>query len=871
FGIVYEPLLEIPAIEKTGKKAWYITDADFVTTEEGTGVVHTAVVYGEDDYNLGLKKDLPVMPLLDEKGIFNADAPELIRGQYFKKSEGVIKEYLETKGLLFAKQNHTHSYPHCWRCDTQLFYNAISAWFINIQKIKPRLIKLNEKINWYPDNLKHGRFLNILETAPDWNISRNRYWATPLPFWKCDKCQKTKVLGSVEELRAVAPGKITKLILVRHGESLKNIQHIFDSGQDSSFVLDKTGIKEAKAAAKKIAKETGELVIYASPIVRTKQTAEIIAKKLGLEITFAPELEDIHNGNWDGRVWNDPAIADSRQAYKTLAPAEQYLAKRGQTGETWQEAEARITDFVKAIALKEAGKTIILVSHQGPMIYLVKALRNLGVEETVKLFDLPAWQAYAEPISVYIDHKTGKELDMHKQFVDEVKFPCPCGGMMARIPEVIDCWVESASMPFAEHHYPFENEAVFRQRFPGQYIAEYIAQTRAWFYYMHVMSTLLFNDISFQNCVCTGTILNDKGEKLSKSKRNFTDPWEIINLYGVDALRYYLMSGVVMQAENLFFNDREVKDVYNKVINILNNILSFYQTFSAGTEVTNLEKSDLTNVLDLWITSKLELLKKEVTDAMDNYNVVKASRPIKDFIDELSTWYVRRSRDRFKSEDSAEKLKALKTLRHTLINLAKLMAPFTPYIAEHLWQELKATPESVHLATWPKSEPEFFNEKVLSQMEVTRKIVEAGLAARAAAGVKIRQPLTCYTTPLGQELTMQYGDIIKDELNVLMLKSGSDSLDTVLTPELKEQGLYRELTRAINALRKDAGLTIQDRVTIYYQTASYEIAAVFAKFKADLQKDTLAAAILNQKPELPAEHQTEANINGVTVWIGLKK
>src|SRR3989338_1464422 len=353
-GLEYEPLFDIPAIRETGKKAWYVTAADFVTTEEGTGVVHTAVVYGGDDYNLGLKIGLPVVPLLNDAGHFNEFAPELIRGQYFKKSEKLIKEDLENRGLLFARENHTHSYPHCWRCGTQLFYNAISAWFIDIQKIKKRLIKLNEKINWFPEHLKHGRFLNILETAPDWNISRNRYWATPLPFWRCDGegCGKVVCVGSVEELKKIA-------------------------------------------------------------------------------VNF----EEVYGG------------------------------------------------------------------------------------------------------------KKVEEMDLHKHLMDKIKLKCDkCGGEMSRTPEVIDCWVESASMPFAEWHYPFENKAVFEKRFPGQYIGEYIAQTRAWFYYMHVMATLLFDNISFENVVCTGTILNDKGEKLSKSKLNYTDPWVIIEQYGVDALRYYLMT-----------------------------------------------------------------------------------------------------------------------------------------------------------------------------------------------------------------------------------------------------------------------------------------------------------------------------------------
>jgi isoleucyl-tRNA synthetase len=299
--------------------------------------------------------------------------------------------------------------------------------------------------------------------------------------------------------------------------------------------------------------------------------------------------------------------------------------------------------------------------------------------------------------------------------------------------------------------------------------------------------------------------------------------------------------------------------------------LTFYQTFSAGATVTNLEKKDLTNVLDVWIASKLELLKKEVTYQMDNYNTVKATRPLKDFIDELSTWYVRRSRDRFKSDDQEEKFKALKTLRHVLINLAKLMAPFTPFIAETIWQELKGQPESVHLADWPKEEKEFLDEKVLANMELARKVVEAGLAARATAGLKIRQPLASYSTSLAKKLDPEYVEIIKNELNILDLKFGEDKLDTKLTPELAEQGLYRELVRFINALRKQAGLTIQDKVTVYYQAENTEVNAVFSKFATELKKDTLASEIKNEKQVLDENWQTKVKVNDTAVWLGLKK
>lgn len=687
-GVEYEPLFEIPAVKNSGKKAWYVADADFVTTEEGTGIVHTAVIYGEDDYNLGVKIDLPMVPLLDEKGHFNSDAPELISGQYFKKAEKAIKEDLDKRGLLFAKENHTHSYPHCWRCDTQLFYNAISAWFIDIQKVKSRLIKLNEKINWYPEHLKHGRFLNILETAPDWNISRNRYWATPLPFWKC-VCGQTECIGSVKELQK-------------------------------------------------------------------------------------------------------------------------------------------------------------------------KAINFDAVYNTEKV----------------------EELDLHKDQMDKIKLKCACGKEMARIPEVIDCWVESASMPFAEFHYPFENKEVFKSRFPGQYIAEYIAQTRVWFYYMHVMAVLLFDDVSFENCVTTGTILNEKGDKLSKSKMNYTDPWVIIEQYGVDAMRYYMMSSVVMDAENLFFNDKEVKEIYNKVINILWNVVEFYKMYADchprengvpddGQLDSRVRGNDSRNVLDKWILAKLNLLVKEVTIQMDNYNTVKASRPIKDFIDDLSTWYLRRSRDRFKGDDEADKQAALATLREVLLTLSKLMAPFTPFIAEKIYQEISAELESVHLEEWPKAEGKLIDEKVLTEMSTARKIVEMGLAVRAEKGIKVRQPLSALRVT-GGELSNELQQIVADELNVKKVETNkkgdvlSVELDATITPELKKEGLAREIVRVINQKRKETGLTIQDKIIVRYQTDDKLLREVFAEFGSEIKKSVLAEKLEEGGAE-------EVKIDGIQVKIGVEK
>lgn len=687
-GIEYEPLFDMPAVKETGKKAYYVAAGDFVTTVDGTGIVHTAVIYGEEDYNLGVKLDLPMVPMLDEKGHFNEVAPEFIRGQYFKKAEKEIKNDLEKRGLLFSREQYTHSYPHCWRCDTQLFYNAISAWFIDIQKIKGRLIELNEKINWYPEHLKHGRFLNILETAPDWNISRNRYWATPLPFWKCDNkdCAETLCVGSVAELR----------------EKALNFAEVF----------------------------TSEKV---------------------------------------------------------------------------------------------------------------------------------------------------EEMDLHKQFTDKIKIKCQkCNGVMSRIPEVIDCWLESGSMPFAEFHYPFENKVTFTKNFPGQYIAEYIAQTRAWFYYMHVVSTLLFDTNSFENCVTTGTILNEKGEKLSKSKMNYTDPWVIIEQYGVDALRYYLMTSVVMEAENLFFNEREVRDIYNKVINILWNVATFYLMYAPEYDGKTKAK-DSTHILDKWILAKLQVLVKEVTVQMDNYNTVRAGRPIKDFIDELSTWYLRRSRDRFKGENEQDKQFALATLNEVLSTLAKVMAPFTPFIAEKIYQttvhssQFIEAKESVHLEDWPEVNKDLENEEVLEKMSIVAEVVELGHSLRKENQINVRQPLPLLVINLDVKLAQNiklsdaYLEIVKDELNIKNVKIWSSlddsssffkgssgkkvaiELDIRISEELKKEGLVREIVRTINQIRKDQKFTISDKVIIKYYTEDALLRAVFVEYAEELKKSVLAESLVESE------------------------
>src|SRR3989344_4103903 len=602
-GLEYEPLFDIPALKN--EKTFRVYAGDFVTTEEGTGIVHTAVVYGEEDYALGMKEGMPVVPLLDEKGIFNEQAPALISGKYFKDAEKPINSDLEKRGLLFKRESHKHSYPHCWRCGTALYYNALPAWFINIQKIKSKLLASNKKeINWYPEHLKFGRYAKSVEAAPDWNISRNRYWGNPIPVWRCEKCGKNTVVGSIAELK-----------------------------------------KQATA----------------------------------------------------------------------------------------------------------------------------------GYEE---------------------------EMDLPPPYIDEVILKSePCGGEAKRITEIFDSWMEAASMPFAEYHYPFENKAVFESRFPAQFVAEYIAQTRAWFYVMHVVSYILFDKAPFENVVTTGTILAEDGSKMSKSKNNYPDPWGVIEKHGVDTLRFYLMNSVVMQADNLFFNERDLENAHRKVIRFLWNIYNYFVTYAneAGWQFDPTVSPEKTkkskNVLDRWANARLQRTIQEVTRYLDNYDTVKTTRELESYLNDLSTWYLRRSRGR---SDNA----FFATLYRALIYVSKALAPFTPFISEHIYRNLNHPdfPESVHLTEWPKLEREKPHEELLEQMKRLREIVEEAHALRAKAGIKLRQPLRKLKIKRQeQKIAEDFLDILKEEVNVLDIEiSDKLELDTKIDEDLKIAGLARELERQIN-------------------------------------------------------------------------
>ncbi len=736
-GLQYEPLYP-GVIPNDSGKAHRIYLADFVTTTDGTGIVHNAAMYGEEDYELAKAKDLPRVDMLNSKGQYLDRAPENLRGVFFKDAEKIILKELKEKNLVYEIESYTHSYPHCHRCGTPLFYNALPAWFINIQKVKSDLLKLNEDINWYPGHLKHGRFGKSMEQAPDWNISRNRFWATALPFWKCqnESCKHVSCVGSINELK----------------EKSTNFSEVYP--------------------------------------------------------------------NFDAA----------------------------------------------------------------------------NLEST----------------------------DLHKPYIDRVKLKCEkCGGEMNRVPEVVDCWVESGSMPFAELHYPFEHNAEsrgitavaerrgsdpedFHNRFPADFVAEYIGQTRAWFYVMHVMGTLVKNQAPFKNVVTTGNILAEDGSKMSKSKNNYPDPWVLIEKYGIDAIRFYLLTCPVMNADDVNFSEKNVQEVNRKVSMLIYNMWSLYRIYESRKDAelnpsTSPLRADGTgrgaerrgngssHILDKWVMAKLGNLQQEVTKQMDGYNTVKAGKAIVDFVNDLSTWYVRRSRDRMKSSSEDSK-QALGTLGYTLVEVSKMLAPFMPFLSEFIFRDVTGK-ESVHLEKW-SAPPENVDENVIKDMEVVREIVTVGLAARKEKALAVRQPLARLAYVLKDKaasLSPELEQLILEELNIKAVDailidkatrpvkvfsfSGTTALEQVyldfeITPELKQEGLARELERAVQDLRKKSGLKVGELVDVYYNTQDEKLELALVELFD--RKKTFVSQI-QKSLEVEVDFEVQTKVDGNAIWLGMAK
>ena len=749
---------------------------DFVSLEEGTGLVHIAPAFGEDDMRVGKENHLPVLMTVDQEGKMIAPDYEWDK-MFVKDADSLIIKDLKEREIIFKEELHEHDYPFCWRCNSPLLYYAKESWFIKMREVKKNLIKNNEKINWVPAHLKEGRFGEWLKDLKDWAFSRERYWGTPLPIWQCSSCGHKEVIGGKEDLLG-QKFSTNKYYILRHGYSLRNHQKLVSSWPEvKPLPLTEKGERQVKLAARKLKKEKIDL-IFSSDILRTRQTAEIVAKELGAEIEYDLRLRDINLGDFNGKP--------TAEFYKVFNLRDLFW-KRPSNGENWPDCKRRMFEFVKNLEKKYKNKRILIVSHGDPLWLLEGALcgwtneqlwhskeghRNYietGEFRKIDFNDLP--------------YNENMELDLHRPYIDDVKFFCPkCGSSMERVSEVADVWFDSGSMPFAQGG----------SQFPADYISEAIDQTRGWFYTLLAVSTLLGKGAPYKNVISSGHVLDEKGEKMSKSKGNVVDPWYIIEKYGADAIRWYFYT-VNQPGDSKLFTEKDIDQSLKKFILIFWNCYQFFATYKKNTKY---KIRDTKYILNKWIISRLNELVLEATEKLDKYDVTGAARAIEDFvINDLSLWYIRRSRKRFKE--------AAGTLALVLQTVSKLTAPFIPFLSEEIY---KGNKNSVHLEDWPKANVKLINKKLNQKMIRVREIVALALAERAKTGIKVRQPLASLLIP--DKIDKELSELIKDEVNVKkIIFSNTLILDTKITPELKKEGKKREIIRNIRDLRKEIGVS----------------------------------------------------------------
>ncbi len=728
-GMRYEPLFDFAGLSPQELElSFKVYPGDFVTGEDGTGIVHIAPAFGEDDVKLGQKYHLPFVQLVDLEGNMTAGP---WKGMFVKKADPLIIEDLERRGLLFKRELYEHDYPFCWRCETPLLYYAKTSWFIRMSQLRNLLVRNNDGINWFPESIKHGRFGNWLENINDWALSRERYWGTPLNIWICNNCKAEESIGSIEELREKA-------------------------------------------------------------------------------------VEDIP-------------------------------------------------------------------------------------------FD----------------------IELHKPYVDRIHLRCPhCGGIMERVPEVIDVWFDSGSMPFAQWHYPFENEEEFEENFPADFITEAVDQTRGWFYSLLAISTLVNGVSPYKTAMCLELILDEKGQKMSKSKGNVIDPWTILDMQGGDAFRWAIYTASPPWYPRRF-GPNTVNESLKEFIIPLRNVYSFFALYA---NIDNFDPVTATYIpverrdtLDRWIIAKLESINKEVLDRFDRFEITQITKDMQRFVDELSNWYVRRSRRRFwKSENDFDKLSAYFTLYEVLRKFTILLAPFTPFMAEIFYQNLvrgisKDVRESVHLEDYPTPRVELMDEKLIQEMEIVIDVASMGRSLRKNSQIRVRQPLKRFILYLNDPLEVPVIEantsVIQEELNVksieithniedyasielkpnlkaigekygslvpLIVKEISKEgnalkfvkegrleieiegqqmtllpseliltvlgkghfiglyengrfafLDTELTPELLKEGEVREIIHAVQNLRKEANLNIEDRIVLSIEPYSDAVSEHIAYIKEE--------------------------------------
>jgi isoleucyl-tRNA synthetase len=855
-GIEYEPPFDYYIKDTTIKNhehGWKVYAADFVTAESGTGIAHEAPAFGADDWELLKKENLPFVQHVNMDGTMKAQVTDFAGMEVKPRSDDdkirlgtdiAVLKYLQDHGTFFSKENITHAYPHCWRCDTPLLNYATSSWFIHVTKIKDNLLKNAESINWSPKHVKEGRFGKWLIGARDWSVSRQRFWASAIPIWSNSAGEK-RAIGSVDELKKLTKKSGNTYFVMRHGEAENNAMNIYSSDPHVHH-LTETGKGQVMQTAKHL-EHKKITAIYASPFLRTRETAEMVADHLQFpkeKIVYDDRLKELDFGDFSGRPASDYWEYHKMQPFSFDVPIP--------GGESYQDTKRRFGSFVYETDKRHAGEAILIVSHGISTEIVPTVIEGADKKRSLEMLlsrlgNKPA-ELHREHEFIPLPHNADYELDLHRPYIDDVELVDEKGNTLTRVSDVLDTWFDSGSMPYGEWHYPFDpssrseqssvhygagnKELLLPRGFPAEFIAEGIDQTRAWFYYLHVLAGGLFEKNAFQNVIVNGVVLAEDGKKMSKKLKNYPDPMMIVDRYGADALRFYMLSSPIVQAENLDFSEKGVDEIYKKLILKLGNVVSFYELYKTGEETM----SEPT-ILDRWMLSRLAQLQAIVTKHLDAYELDRASRPILDFVDDLSVWYIRRSRERFKSENKEEKNTALYYTRHILLELSKIISPFTPFLAEEVYKKVKAKddPMSVHLCEWSKRGE--IEENVLSEMEQVREVVTLVLEARSKANIKVRQPLSSLV--IKADLTPEMRTILADEVNVKEVVSDSAletpfELDIMITPELKTEGNVRDFIRAIQEARKTKNLTPSESITLKIETN--DIGKTFVETNAEAIK-----------------------------------
>ncbi len=735
---------------KLWKNVYSVVLWHHVTTESGTWVVHIAPAYWEDDFIIWKENDLGFVSHIDDS--WKTTNTLCDNGKYvFDYNEEVIS-ILKDRWDIIKISTINHSYPHCWRCDTPLIYRWISAWYVAVEKIRDKMIINNQKVNWTPDIIKNGRFWKWVENARDWNISRNRYWWSAIPVWQNEDKSEEVCIWSIEELFELNKdfGDITKVIIVRHARTDYNEKWLMDYKWNANLNdIWKSQALELKEKLKNLNIDA----IYSSPLERCKDTISPLANEKLLEINIINDFSEIKSPDLQDQIFNC-----------TLYKWENWFGWWEKISEVYE----RVEKSFKKIIDENKWKTIVICSHWDPTFLMRKILTWVDYDTQkytswLYLENNPKFGIEKMFATEYVYTKNHKQIDLHKHFVDEILIKNPkTWNTLKRIPEVLDCWFESGAMPYASKHFPFENSENFK--FPADFIAEWVDQTRGWFYTLLILWTALFDNTPFLNVIVNWTVLAEDWHKMSKSKKNYPDPKIIFDKYWADAMRFYLMNSPVVEAQDFRFAEIWVEEVVKKVILPLWNTYYFFTTYANIDNFKPTWSKKRNNNLDKWLISELNELTKEVTNGFDTYKLNDSTKPIVKFMDNLTNWYIRRSRKRFwKSENDGDKMEAYETLYYTLVELTKIIAPFMPFISEHMFKEL-TWEKSVHLTNFPIYDDSLIDEKLNSDTDKIQKIITLWLAWRANQKIRVRQPLKSIT--ITEDLENYYKEIIKEELNV---------------------------------------------------------------------------------------------------------